>query len=160
MKKMLLRVWDFVNLIIANMKPELISVFISLSGSFFPYLLLIFYFTLYRSLEWYVWRGPWSAWWAKACRSREKILKKPALGLNLEIICLTVNVLLWFMKDSWPFQCYISCSDENGIWNIVVKTGLIGVIMTKRMSMQTNQTGPNCDEEARHSTSCIISAFV
>lgn len=72
--------------------------------------------------------------------------------MNLEIICLTVNVLLCFMKDSWPFQCYISCSDENEIWNIDVKTGLIAVIMTKRMLMQTNQTGPNC-EEARHSTS-------
>jgi hypothetical protein len=64
------------------------------------------------------------------------------------------------MKDAWPFQCYISCSDENGIWNIIVKAGLMQGIMTKRMSMQTNQTGANCEEEDRHTSSCIISAFV
>jgi hypothetical protein len=36
------------------------------------------------------------------------------------------------------------------MWNIIVKTGLIGIIMTKRLSMQTNPAGPNYEEEARH----------
>lgn len=75
---------DFARLIITNMKLELVfyrplfpSSYISFSFHFIPlfffsYLLLIFYFILHRSLEWYVWSEPSSAWWGKACGSRKK----------------------------------------------------------------------------------------
>lgn len=54
-------------------------------------------------------------------------------------MCTVINVSLCFVKDASSFQYYISCSDENGIWNIIVKTGLIEKIMTKRLSMQKTQ---------------------
>lgn len=57
------------------------------------------------------------------------------------------------VKDAWPFQYYISGSDENGIWNIIVKNGLIGIIMTKRLSMQKTQQDPIVKELDTESTS-------
>lgn len=68
--------------------------------------------------------------------------KKQGLRLDWESVCTVINVLLCFVKDAWPFQYYISGSDENGIWNIIVKNGLIGIIMTKRLSMQKTQQDP------------------
>lgn len=65
--------------------------------------------------------------------------KKQDLRLDWELICMVINVLLCFVKDAWSFQYYTSCSDENGIWNMIVKAGLIGIIMTKKPSMQKTQ---------------------
>lgn len=146
----------FARLIITNMKLELVfyrplfpSNYISFSFHFIPlfffsYLLLIFYFILHRSLEWYVWSEPSSAWWGKAWWSRKNrsSSKKKGLRLDWESICTVINVLLCFVKDAWPFQYYISCSDENGIWNIIVKNGWIGIIMTQRLSKQKTQQDP------------------
>lgn len=72
----------------------------------------------------------------------KKIIKKQGLGLEGELICTVINVLLCFVKDAGPFQYYISRSDENRIWNITVKTCLIGIIMTKRQTMQKTQQDP------------------
>ena len=60
---------------------------------------------------------------------------------------MVINVLLCFVKDAWSFQYYISCSDENGIWNIIVKAGLIVIIMTKKPSMQKTQYEPIMNKE-------------
>lgn len=68
--------------------------------------------------------------------------------MDQEFICTVINILLCFVKDAWSFQYYVLCSDENGIWNIIMKTSLIGIIMTKKLSMQKKRksTGPNCEE--------------
>lgn len=60
---------------------------------------------------------------------------------------MVINVLLCFVKDAWSFQFHISCSDENGIWNTIVKAGLIGIIRTKKPSMQKTQRGPIMNKE-------------
>lgn len=60
--------------------------------------------------------------------------------MDQELICTVINVPLCFVKDAWSFQYYISSTDENGIWNIIVKLFLIeGKKMTKRLSMQRTQ---------------------